>query len=131
QRALLFQNLDELRDSRALLPDGNIDAIELDLLVGLRVERLLIENGVERDRGLASLAISDDQYALAAPNRDQSVDRLEAGRHRLMHRLARSDAGRLHVDAASFLCADRALAVDRIAERVDHAAEQTLADRHL
>ena len=26
---------------------------------------------------------------------------------------------------------DRALAVDRIAERVDHAAEQALADRHL
>ena len=26
---------------------------------------------------------------------------------------------------------DRALAVDRIAERVDHAAEQALADRHV
>ena len=58
------------------------------------------------------------------------IDGLEAGRHRLMHRLARNDAGRLDVDAAAFVGLDRALAVDRIAERIDDAAEQALADRH-
>src|SRR6201999_1410799 len=123
--------LDELRDGRALLADRDIDAIELDLLVGLRVERLLVQDGVERDRGLAGLAVADDQLALAAADRDQRVNRLEAGRHRLMHRLARDDAGRLDVHAAALGRLDRALAVDRIAERVDHAAEQALADRHV
>ncbi len=34
ERAVLLQHLDELRDGRALLPDRDIDAIELDLLVG-------------------------------------------------------------------------------------------------
>ncbi len=48
-----------------------------------------------------------------------------------MHRFARNDAGRLDVDARSRLGLDRSLAVDRIAERVDNAAEQSLADRDL
>src|SRR6202048_1034440 len=100
QRALLFQHLHELRNRRALLADRDVDAIQLDLLVAGRVERLLVEDGVERDRGLAGLAVTDDQFALAAGDRDQRLGRR-----------------------------DRTLAVDRIAERVDHAAEQALADR--
>ena len=131
ERALLLEHLDELRDRRALLADRDIDAVELDLLVAGGVERLLVEDGVDRDRGLAGLAVADDQLALAAADRDQRVDRLEAGRHRLVHRLARNDAGRLDVDAPALAGVDRALAVDRIAERVDDAAEQSLADRHV
>ena len=53
------------------------------------------------------------------------------GLHRLVHRLAGNDAGRLDVDAALLVELDRALAVDRVAEGIDHAAEQALADRHL
>src|SRR5882762_2096141 len=131
QRALLFEHLDELRHRRALLADRDIDAIQLDLLVGLGVERLLVQNGVERDRGLAGLAVADDQFALATADRDQGIDRLEAGRHRLVDRFARNDAGRLDVDAHPLVGLDRALAVDRIAERIDHAAEQALADRRI
>ncbi len=41
------------------------------------------------------------------------------------------DARGLHVDAATLGGGDGALAVDGIAERVDHAAEQRLADRHV
>ncbi len=48
-----------------------------------------------------------------------------------MHGLARDDARRLHVDAALLVELDRALAVDRVAESIDDAAEQALADRHL
>src|SRR5215471_12548212 len=127
QCALLFEHLDELRDGGTLLADRDIDAIQLDVLVLLRVERLLVEDGVERDRGLAGLAVADDQLALAAADRDQRVDRFEAGRHRLVHRFARDDAGRLDVDPLA-LAGDRPLIVDRIAERVDHAAEKALAD---
>ena len=47
-----------------------------------------------------------------------------------MHRFARDDAGRLDVDPLA-LAGDRPLVVDRIAERVDHAAEQALADGHV
>src|SRR5476651_436758 len=131
QRALLFQHLDELRDGGALLADRDVDAIQLDLLVGLRVERLLVQNGVECDRGLAGLAVANDQFALAAADRDQRIDRLQPGRHRLVDRLARNDAGRLDVDAHPLVGLDRALAVDWIAERIDHAAEQALAHRRI
>ena len=48
-----------------------------------------------------------------------------------MHRLARNDAGRLHVDAGALFRLDRALAVDRIAERVDDAAQKLAADRNV
>src|SRR5262249_61556678 len=89
ERALVLQHLDELRDGRALLADRDVDAVELDLLVAGGVERLLVEDGVERERGLAGLAVADDQLALAAADRGPPVDRLEAGRHRLVYRLAR------------------------------------------
>src|SRR5262249_56279924 len=92
ERALLFQHLHELRDRRTLLPDRDIDAIELDLLVVGGVERLLIQDRVERDRGLAGLAVPDDQLALAAADRDQRIDRLEASRHRLVPPPSRADA---------------------------------------
>src|SRR5436309_1279263 len=48
-----------------------------------------------------------------------------------MHRFTRDDAGRLDFDAAALGGFDRALAVDRIAERVDDPAEQGLADRNV
>ncbi len=130
QRAVLLQHLHELGDGRALLADRDIDAIELLALVVALVQRLLVEDRVESDGGFAGLAVADDELALAATDRDHRVDRLEAGRHRLVHRLARNDAGRLHIDAGALGGVDGALAVDRVAERVDDPAEQFLADRH-
>src|SRR6202012_2848521 len=42
-----------------------------------------------------------------------------------------NDAGRLDVDAHALFGLDRVLAVDRVAKRVDDAAEQALADRRV
>ena len=47
-----------------------------------------------------------------------------------LHRLPIDDAGRDALDRRELLRRDRALAVDRLAERVDDAAEQLVADRH-
>src|SRR5690606_36341695 len=111
--------------------DSDIDAVKLVLVGAIIVDRLLVEEAVENDCGLAGLAVADNQLALAAANRDQGVDGLEAGRHRLMNRLARNDAGSLDVDAATFLGLDRALAVDGIAESVDNTAQQFRTDRNV
>jgi hypothetical protein len=54
----------------------------------------------------------------------------DAGLHRRIDRLARDYARRDALDRAVHLAADCTLAVDRLAERVDHAANQLLADRH-
>src|SRR3546814_13020119 len=48
-----------------------------------------------------------------------------------MNRFPRDDAGRLHLHALALGVFDRAFAVDRIAETVDHAAEQALADGNI
>ena len=90
----------------------------------------LVDDGVDRDGGLSCLAVADDQLALTAADRHHRVDRLEAGLQRLFHRLAIDDAGREALDRRELLRRDRPLAVDRLAERVHHAPEQLLADRH-
>ena len=129
ERAVLLQHFGELHHGRAFLADGHVDTIELDLLVARRVERLLIENGVERDRGLPGLPIADDQLTLAATDRNERVNGLQPGGHRLVHGSARDNARRFDVHASALFRIDRPLAVDRVAERVDDAAEQSLANR--
>src|SRR5258708_7194315 len=76
ERAALLERLDDLGDRRALLADGDVDAVELGALVRAGVDRLLVQDGVDGDRGLAGLAVADDQLALAAADRDQGVDGL-------------------------------------------------------
>src|SRR5690606_16945940 len=61
----------------------------------------------------------------------QRIDRLHAGRLRLVDRLARNNDVRLDVAALALSRLNRPLAVDRIAERNDDAAEQALADRRI
>src|SRR3546814_20111588 len=92
--SLVFQYLHELGDAGALLADGDVDAVELLRLVVALVDRLLVDDGVERDGGLAGLAVADDELALAAADRDQRVERLEAGLHRLVQARTRVVSGR-------------------------------------
>ena len=68
-------------DGRQLLADRDVDADE--------VAALLVDDRVDRDGGLARLAVADDQLALAAADRDQGVDGLDAGLDRRVDRLAR------------------------------------------
>ena len=122
-RAVLLELAHHVLDRRRLLADRDVDADE--------VLALLVDDRVDRDRGLAGLAVADDQLALAAADRHHRVDRLQAGLHRLRHRLALDHAGRDLLDDVAHLRVDRALAVDRLAERVDDAADQLRADRHV
>ena len=120
-RAGLAQALVHLRDGRGLLADGDVDA--------LHVLVVLVQDRVDRDRGLAGRAVADDQLALAAADVRHRVDRLDPGLERLLHRLALDHARRLPLERARLGRLDRPLAVERVPERVDDAAEQALADR--
>ena len=128
QRALVLEHLDELRDGGSLLADGDVDAVELLALVALVVDPLLVDDGVDRDGGLARLAIADDQLALAAADGHERVHGLEPRLHRLVHGLANDDAGSLDLDALLGHVAEGTLAVDGLAEAVHDAAEHTAAD---
>src|SRR3546814_12055841 len=83
----------------------------------------------DRDRGLAGLAVADNQFALAAADGDEGVERLHAGLDGFVDRGARDDPRRLDLDAHALVGQNRPLAVDRVAKAIDDAAEPALADR--
>src|SRR3954447_13212101 len=91
---------------------------------------LLIDDRVDRDGGLAGLAVADDQLALAAADRDHGVDRLESRLQRLFDRLAVDHAGREALDRVELGGVDRTFAVDGNAERIDDTADQRRTDRN-
>ncbi len=123
QRPVLLERLGHAHDRRHALPDGHVDRDQ----VGLGV----VDDGVDRDLRLAGLAVADDQLALTAPDGGHGVDGLQSGEHRLLDGLALHHAGRLELGGAGALELDVSLAVQRLAERVDDAAEQPLAHRDL
>src|SRR5712692_10066886 len=121
-RAAAVETFDHLRDGRALLPDRDVDAVN--------VLAALVDDRVDCDRGLAGLAVADYQLALTAPDLEHRVDRLDSGLERLLYGLALDNAGGLDLDPARVARLDRAVVVDRLAERVDHASEHRLANRN-
>ena len=120
--AVRREGVDGLGHRRALLADGDVDA--------LHALALLVDDGVDGDGGLARLAVADDQLALAPTDRGHGVDGLDPGLEGLLHRLAVDDARRLDLEPAGLGRGDGALAVDGLAQGVDHPAEQPVADRH-
>ncbi len=79
-RAVLLEDRDGVGDGRELLADRHVDADE--------ALALLVDDRVDGDGGLARLAVADDQLALAAADRDERVDGLDAGLDRRVDRLA-------------------------------------------
>ena len=123
-RAAFLQALDDGRDRRFLLADGDVHADHAGAF--------LIDDGVDGDGGLAGLAVADDQFALAAADGDHGVDGLDAELQRHFHRLAQGDAGSVVLNRPALIAAvDRAFAVQRPADRIDHAADQRMSAGNL
>src|SRR5262249_15011074 len=91
----------------------------------------LIDDRVDRDRGLSRLAIADDQLPLAAPDRNHPVDRLEPRLQRLLDRRAVDDARGDPLQRREILRFDRTLSVLGMPERVRDAADELLPRGHL
>ncbi len=130
QRALLLEGAPDAGDGGRLLADRHVDAADLLVRVAGLPVGALVDDRVDGDRGLAGLAVTDDQLALAAADRRHGVDRLDAGLQRLLHRLPRHHVGRLQLQLAEALAGDLATVVDRPAQRIDHATEEGVADRY-
>ncbi len=120
--AMLFELAHDVGDGRCLLADGDVDAEE--------ILALLVDDGVDGDGSLAGLAVADDQFALAAADGHHRVHALQTGLHRLRHGLTPDDARRDLFDLVGQLGVDRAFAIDRLTEGVDHATQQFGTDRH-
>src|SRR5262249_43166110 len=105
-----------------LLADRVVDADDAGLF--------LIDDGVDRDGGLAGLAVADDQLALAATDRHHRVNRFQTGLNGLLDRLSIDDAGRQPLNRGRLLGDDRTLPVDRLTKRVDDATQKLVANGH-
>ena len=121
--AMALERLHHAGHRGGLLADGDVDADHVLIF--------LVDDGVDGDSRLASLAVADDELALAAADRHHGVDGQNTGLHRLVHGLARDNAGSLELHRARALGLDGALAVDGLAQRVHHAAEHGLAGGNL
>src|SRR4029077_17077958 len=123
ERASLLEHGGHLGNGGAALADRHVDADD--------VLPFLVDDGVERDRGLAGLPVTDDQLTLTPANWGHGIDRLDPGLQRRVDRLPRDDAGSDLLDRGCLARLDRSLSVDRLPERVDDPADERLADRDL
>jgi hypothetical protein len=88
----------------------------------------LIDDRIDRNRGLADLTVADDEFALALTDRNQRIDRADTRLQRLFDRLTLDDARRRVLDRAELRVGYRAFAVDGVAERIDDASQESRAD---
>ncbi len=91
----------------------------------------LVQNGVDRDGGLAGLAVADDQLALAAADRNERIDDDQAGLQRHGNESAVHDGWCGALDGQTLAGGDRTFAIERPAQRVDDATDQFIAHRNV
>ena len=132
---MLRQDLNDLGNAGTFLADGHVNAVHFVLRPPLSIAQIiggfLVQNGVNRHRSLTGLAVTNDQFPLPPTNRNQGVNRLNPRLNRLMHRLARHDARRLNLNPGAQIGLNGALAVNRLAQAINHPTQQGLAHWHI
>ena len=112
---------DDLGDPGGLLSDGAVDTDDTRVA--------LVHDGVHRDGGLAGLAVTDDQFALAPADRYQRVDGHDPGLQRRVDRRAFHDRRSPAFDRPTPDGANPAAFVERAAEGIHDPSQQRLPDR--
>lgn len=115
------KTLDDLSDSGALLTDGDVNTVQLLLLISSVVEALLVDDGINGNGGFAeifktlsqiirssftwnflpSLTITNNEFSLTTTNGDERVHSLDAGLHGLAHGDTRNNARGFHTDTGT------------------------------
>ena len=91
----------------------------------------LVENSVERNGGLAGLPVPKDQLALAASNRNEGIDHLDAGLQRHRDRCAIHDRWCRSFNRKALAGDYRSVIVQRPSQWIDNSPDQSLADGHV
>ena len=112
-RAFFAQVGDDLRDGGRTLANRAIDAQHI--LVAL------VQNGVDRDGRLAGLSVAEDQFALAAADRNERIDDDDAGLQRHGDEGAVHDRPGRSLDGQALAGGNRPFAVEWPAQWVDDA----------
>ena len=121
--AVLFELAYHRGHRRGLLANRDVDT--------LNTRTFLVDDGIDGNGRLAHLAITDNQLALAAADRHHGVDGFQTDLYRLIDGLPGDNTGRDFFQRIACRGVYRTLAVDGIAQGIDHAALQFRAYRHL
>src|SRR5215471_4552484 len=132
----LFKDRDNPRDGRLLLANRDVDAVEQSVVLvtsqfGGLIQPSLTDNRVDADGGLTGTAITNDQFALAAANRNHRINRHNPGLYWLADGAPANNTWRSFFHRIGLVALDRSLAIDRLAQQVHDAAQQALAHGHL
>ncbi len=119
---ILFERLDDPGDRRTLLTDGDVDTKD--------AQTFLIDDRIDGDGGLAGLAITDDQFALTAADRNHRINGLNARLQRFTNGLPGIHTGRHDFNAGRMRRLDRPFPVDGLTDRIDHTTDQRFTDRN-
>ena len=128
---VLLEGLDELSNGRSLLTDGDVDTVELLLLVVAIVPSLLVKDGVKTNGSLTGLTITNDQLTLTTADGNHGVDGLKTSLDGLVDGLSGQNTGSLELGTALLGGLDGTLAVNGVTESVDDTAEHLRADRNV
>src|SRR5208282_2458248 len=122
RRAVLLHCFDDTPNCGGALADRHVYADQ--------VRVLLVNDRVDADRSFANSAVADDEFALAAPDREHRVDGQYACVDRLGDEVALDDGRRWTLDRHLRLGLYRLVTVERPAERIDHPAEEPRSNRN-
>ncbi len=75
-RTVLAERIDDRSDRRSFLTDSHIDTVHR---IACQEVIALIDNRINRDRGLSCLTVTDNQLTLSASDRDHGVYCLQTG----------------------------------------------------
>lgn len=112
---MILQGLDDVSDSGSFLSDCHINTEELLLYIPSIKISFLVDYGIDGNRSLAGLSISDYQLTLSSSYRNESVNCLQAGLHGLIHRFSGNYARCLNLDPFSLAGLDWTESIYRIA----------------
>ena len=121
---LLAQCVYNCSNSRTLLTHSNIDTVNgLTLLICLA----LVEDGVDSNRCLTCLAVTNNQLTLTTTDRNHRVDSLKAGLQRLVYGLTEDNTRRLTLQGhLAGLTHNLTHTIQRLTQRVDNTTKHTL-----
>ena len=91
----------------------------------------LVQDGVDRDRRFTGLPITENQFALPAPDRNERIDNLQSRLQRHDYGRAVHNGRRRALDRQALVPCHRAFAIERFAQRVDHPSQQTVSHRYV
>ena len=122
QSTVLFQLAHHVADRGGFLAHGNVNTFN--------AIALLSNDGVHSHGSLAGLTVTNDQLALTTANWHHGVHGFRAGLHRLRDGLTGNNARSHFLDDVSHLGVNRAFAVDRHTQGINHTTQQFGADGH-